>query len=215
MTSLDDAKVSAVLTRLHREASHDAQRWAQRKEKQAQNPSPKGPDPLVRLGSIYMAFGEDEGKLLYLLTRSIAAKRIVEFGASFGVSSIYLAAAARDLGGLVITTEVHPDKCRVLRENVEEAGLVEQVEVLEGDARETLAKVDEPIDMLVLDGWKSMYLPILELVEPNLRVGGLVVADNISHPATQPYLDAMSASDSNYFTHQIGDLAISLRLRTS
>lgn len=209
MNSLRDPALSRVLDRLHAQARDDEARWAERRRQQALQPPADGPDPLVRLGSLYMAFGREEGELLYLLARGIRAARMVEFGASFGVSTLYLGAAAKDNGGCVITTEVHPDKCVALRRHLADAGLAGQVELREGDARETLKAVQGPVDLLVLDGWKSMYLEVLHLLQPVLRDGALVVADNISHAATRPYVDAIQAPDSGFVTRTVGDLALS------
>ena len=166
----------------------------------------------MRLGQLYMAFGRDDGELLYMLACAMRARGIVEFGASFGVSTMYLAAAARDVGGHVITTEVHPDKCKALRRNLDEAGLAAQVELREGDARETLKGIEGPVDLLVLDGWKGMYLPVLALARPALRPGALVMADNVSHEAARPYVEAIEAPDSGFLTRQVGDLALSCLL---
>ena len=200
--------MQAVLQRLHAAAKHDPERWAERRAQQAASPPPPGPDPLVRMGELYLAVGEDDGRLLHVLARAMQAKRIVEFGASYGVSTLYLAAAAEEVDGLVITTEAHPDKCAALRANLAEAGLAHRVELLEGDARETLREVEGPIDLLVLDGWKSQYLPVFELLKPALRSGALVAADNIAHPAAAAYVERVAQDD--VVTQRIGELALSV-----
>jgi predicted O-methyltransferase YrrM len=144
----------AVLDRLHAAASGD------RKCRSERTASAGGGDALVRLGAFYLAVSQEEGRLLSILARAIKARKIVEFGASFGVSTIYLAAAAKENGGSLITTEVHPEKCATLRTSLDEAHLADTVTLLEGDARETLKGVSGPIDMLFLDGWKSAYHPV-------------------------------------------------------
>lgn len=208
MNSLADSRITAQLERLHRAADDDAQRWARRDAEQAAGRVADG-DALVRMGEFYLAVSPDEGRLLYLLARARRAPRIVEFGASYGVSTLYLAAAARDAGGHVFTTEVHPDKCRALRKTLADAGLVDQVTVLEGDARETLAEVPEPVDLVLLDGWKSLYLPVLALLEPRLADGALVAADNVDHAAAQDYLAHVLAPAHGFVTHRLGDMALS------
>ncbi len=152
MNGLSDPNVAACLARLHEAAARDSARRRSSWRRGADD------DVLIRMGDFYLAVSPAEGRLLYVLARGGRAASIVEFGASFGVSTIYLAAAARDNGGHVVTTEVHPDKCAALRESFARAGVEDCVTLLEGDARETLAGVEGPVDLLFLDGWKSMYL---------------------------------------------------------
>src|SRR5262245_49741245 len=98
-----------------------------------------------------------------MVARSIAARTIVEFGTSFAISTIHLAAAIRDNGGgQVIGTEMVPAKLAQARANLEAAGLSGFVDIRQGDARETLRQTSEPIDMMLLDGAKDLYLPILQ-----------------------------------------------------
>jgi predicted O-methyltransferase YrrM len=134
------------------------------------------------------------------VARSIGAKHIVEFGTSLGVSTIYAAAAARDTGGAVIGSELEPSKRERAIANLEEAGLADLVDVRLGDALETLRGVPGPIDLLLLDGWKELYLPILRLLEPKLRTGSVVLADNIKtfRRALAPYVDYMQSGRNGY-----------------
>ena len=112
-----------------------------------------------------------QGRFLYLVARSLGAKRIVEFGTSFGISTLYAAAAARDEGGQVIGSELEPSKQRAATAHLAEAGLASFAEVRLGDARETLRDVPGPIDLVLLDGWKELYLPMLQMLAPKLRPG--------------------------------------------
>lgn len=209
MHPLAEPALAAVLNRLHEAAAADPKRWAARKHEQANNPPPAGPDPLVRMGELYIAVSRDEGRFLYLLARLSGARHMVEFGASYGISTLYLGAAARANGGQLHTTEVHPDKCAVVRNNIAEAGLQEAVSLLEGDALETLQTVDAPIDFVFLDGWKSYYLPVIKLLRPKLAPGALVVADNIDFSAAADYLAYVQETGNGFFTQLQGDLALS------
>jgi predicted O-methyltransferase YrrM len=129
---------------------------------------------------LYLSIGRAQGQFLYTLMRGAGARRAVEFGTSMGVSTIYLAAAVRDAGGgVVIGSELHPEKVRRARANLEAAGLADGVEIREGDARETLRDPGGPVDVVLLDGWKELYLPVLELLTPHLRPGAVVVGDNM------------------------------------
>jgi predicted O-methyltransferase YrrM len=114
------------------------------------------------------------------MVRAVGARRVVEFGTSFGVSTAYLAAGVRDNGGgVVIGSELEPSKVRAARANLAEAGLADLVEIREGDARETLRDPGGPVDFLLLDGWKELYLPMIQQLAPHLRRGAVVLADNV------------------------------------
>jgi predicted O-methyltransferase YrrM len=115
-----------------------------------------------------------------MLVRATRARSIVEFGTSFGVSTLHLAAALRDNGGgRIISSEFEPSKVRRARANVVAGGLSDLIEIREGDALETLARdLPETIDFVLLDGAKPLYPRILAMLEPRLRVGALIVADN-------------------------------------
>jgi predicted O-methyltransferase YrrM len=133
-----------------------------------------------RAKDIHMAVSPETGKLLYMLARATRARGIVEFGTSFGISTIHLAAALRDNGGgRVIGSEFEPTKVAHARANLEAAGLADLTDVREGDALETLARdLPDSVDVVLLDGHKGLYPRILELVAPRLRSGGCLVADN-------------------------------------
>ena len=136
--------------------------------------------PTGALLDVPMAISPDEGEFLYQIVRARRARLVVEFGTSFGVSAIYLASALRDQGsGRLIGTELEPSKVAVARRNLAEAGLQGCAEVRAGDAMETLAGLDEPIDILFLDGWKNLYLPLVQRLLPLLPAGALVLADNM------------------------------------
>ncbi len=126
----------------------------------------------------YIPIDATNGMLLHTLAAARRPGRIVEFGTSMGVSAIYLAAALRDGEPPVIATEIEPAKVERAREHLEQAGLADRVDIIEGDAFETLAGFDEPISLLFLDGWKDLYLPMLKLLEPHLVDGAIVVADD-------------------------------------
>ena len=128
---------------------------------------------------IYIPVSPEAGRLIYSLVRAARPATVVEFGTSFGISTIHLAAAVRDNGaGRVISTELNAAKVARATANLTEAGLANWVTILEGDARRTLATIDTPVEFVLLDGWKSLYLPVLYLLEPRLTTGALVIADD-------------------------------------
>ncbi len=153
-----------------------------------------------RMRETFLPVSRSQGGMLYLIARSIDAKRIVEFGTSFGVSTIYLAAAAKDNGGVVIGSELEPSKHAKANEHLREAGLEAYADVRLGDAMKTLADVEAPIDLVLLDGWKDAYLPILELLKPKLRPKAIVLADNIFtfKRALRPYVEYMQSGKNGF-----------------
>jgi predicted O-methyltransferase YrrM len=133
-----------------------------------------------RAKELYLAVSPETATLLYMLARTTRAEHIVEFGTSFGISTLHMAAALRDNGGgRIIGTELEPNKARVARSNLAAAGLDDLVDVREGDALETLARdLPERIDMVLLDGHKPLYPRVLDLLAARLRPGACIVADN-------------------------------------
>ncbi|MEU0498398.1 class I SAM-dependent methyltransferase [Mycobacterium sp. NPDC006124] len=129
---------------------------------------------------VYMSVSSDGGRLLYLLTRATGARTVVEYGTSFGVSTIHLAAAVRDNGGgTVIGTEMQRDKAVAAQHNFDEAGLSDVVKLRVGDALTTLTDVPDVVDLVLLDGWPDLALPVLRLLEPSLRPGSLILVDDV------------------------------------
>ena len=166
-----------------------------------------------RLKNMPLAVSRETGALLYMLVRSSRARTIVEFGTSFGISTLHLAAGLRDNGGgRLITSEFEPSKAARARHNLTAGGLIDLVEIREGDALQTLS-VDLPdtIDLLLLDGAKSLYPEILSLVESRLRPGAVIVADNADH--SPDYLAHVRAPAKGYMSTPFADdVELSMRL---
>jgi predicted O-methyltransferase YrrM len=153
------------------------------------------------MNECFIPISPEQGEFLYVTARAQGAKNIVEFGTSFGISTTYLAAALKDNGGgRVISTELEPKKCRTAQVNLEEAGVAEFAEIREGDAMETLKQLSEPVDLVLLDGWKDLYLPVLELIKPKLRPGAIILADNIFtfRKALRPYVEYMQSGQNGF-----------------
>jgi predicted O-methyltransferase YrrM len=166
-----------------------------------------------RMKGMYLAVSPETARLLYMLARANGARAIVEFGTSFGVSTIHLAAALRDNGGgRLIGSELESQKAEQARANLSAAGLADLVDVREGDALETLRRdLPETIDLVLLDGHKPLYLPILEIVAPRLRAGALLVADNVD--ASPDYLARVRAAGSGYLSVPFAeDVELSIKL---
>ena len=166
-----------------------------------------------RLKDAPLAVSRETGTLLYMLARTGGARTVVEFGTSFGLSTLFLAAALRDNGGgRLITTEFEPSKVVRARANLAAGGLADLVEVREGDALLTLgADLPERVDLLLLDGAKALYPEVLALVEPRLRPGAVVVADDAHH--SPDYLARVRSPAAGYLSMPFGeDVELSVRL---
>jgi len=173
-TSLDDPRVRSVLDDMHATADRNDPPLLAKARGQ------HGAERAALLGDAFIPVSADAGRLLYTLAYGAASGTFVEFGTSFGISTIYLAAAARDRGASrVITTEMHPGKATRAREYITEAGLADVVEFRLGDALETLKDLNSGVSVAFLDGWKEIYLPFLRMIEPSLLPGAFVVADDL------------------------------------
>lgn len=189
MSTLTDTKVASALDRMYSESR--AQMGTLRSRFDGVDMSTASPQERADLLSdVYMPVTPEAGRLLYSLVRASRPTTVVEFGMSLGLSGLHLAAAIRDNGtGRVVTTEMSAAKIAAAKKNFADAGLSDVIEVLEGDALETLATLDGSVGFVLLDGWKEFYLPVIKLLEPRLSPGAIVVADNTDMPDTQPYLD--------------------------
>lgn len=152
------------------------------------------------LANAFIGVPDEVGRLLYLTARSIDAQQAIEFGTSFGISALYLASAMRANGGHFIGTEIEPRKVSVARDYLAHAGLSDWSDIREGNAMETLCSLKAPIDIVLLDGWKDLYLPVLKLLTPKLRPGAVVFADNIYtfKKALAPYVAHVRAEGSGF-----------------
>lgn len=197
--------VAATLAREH--AAAKAMREARMAQPRDGAPSPHTLDFRTSEAhrTQYLSIGPRMGRFLYNSARAIGARTIVEFGTSFGISTLYLAAAAADTGGKVTGSEFHPEKAEKARSNLTAAGLSAQADIRVGDARETLSSVEGPIDLLFLDGAKDLYLDILKMLEDRLRPGALVITDNADHlPEDEGFLRHVGDESGRYLTTLIG-----------
>jgi len=195
MTILNDPKLERLLDRLHERS--DAQTSAIREHRAERDRAiGRAPEDQAALTKTFLAdklyaLDRDKAEFCYQVCRAIDARRVVEMGTSYGVSTLYLAAAVRDNvhtgggSGVIIGTECEPVKARAARAHFEEAGLSSFIDLREGDLRDTLRQIGGPVDFVLFDIWLPMARPALELVSPHLRTGAVVICDN-----TQQFRDA-------------------------
>jgi predicted O-methyltransferase YrrM len=212
MDSLSSGLIADVLQRLHQEAdAADAPlmqayasemtnlEQAMNQVVEAENKDLTG---LYRgYADNFLSISPEFGRFLYMCARACKARRIVEFGSSMGVSSIYMAAALRDVGGgVLIGTELEPSKAERAKANLTAAGLADLVEFRIGDARETLKSgVGGDIDMVMLDGAFTLYLPVLKLLEPHLKPGAIIIGEN-AFAGAGGYIDYVRAPQNGYLS---------------
>jgi predicted O-methyltransferase YrrM len=210
MNSLVNEPVASVLQRLFREAAVADQPLLDEFGKRATQ------DPWMTLleeeardyralyrkyTNNFLSIAPEFGRFLYMCARGCRAKRVIEFGTSFGISTIHLACALSDSGGgRLIGTELEPEKARRAQQNLSDASLSDLVEIRVGDALETLKSgADGEVDLLLLDGAISLYLPVLKLVERHLRPGALVIGENAIEQSPK-YLDYVRNPRNGYLS---------------
>ena len=179
ISRIDDPRLAGVLESLHARAESNDERVLPGVLTAAvERGATSDQDMSDLLADAYIPISPTIGRLLHLLALTRPDGRMVEFGTSHGLSTIYLAATVEPGGLPVITTEAEPGKVQAARANFEAAGLSAHIDLREGDAFVSLADLDEPISLLFLDGWKGLYLPLLRMLEDHLVPGALVVADD-------------------------------------
>lgn len=161
----------------------------------------------------YLSISKEQGKDLALFIKRNNIKNIVEFGTSFGISTLYLAKGALETGGNIITTELIESKARKAIETFENAGVNELIEVRIGDAIETLKNHTTPIDLLLLDGWKDLYLPIFRMLEPNFHSDTYIYVDNADMADSKTFLKVVSQNSKYQIESKYDGKVVMISLR--
>ena len=199
LTTLQDSKVATALDRMYAASAEQFSQLRENRDMFDRLANANAQERADALSEFYLPVTPDAGRLLYSLVRATRPSTVVEFGMSLGISAIHLASAVRDNGcGRVVTTELSAAKVAAAKQTFAETGLDDLITVLEGDALTTLADLDGPVEFVLLDGWKELYLPVVKLLEPHLTPGALIVADNTSMDDTKPYLDFVRDPDNGY-----------------
>lgn len=137
-----------------------------------------------------------DAMLLRILAASRNAQRGVEVGSESGYGAINMGIAFERTGGHLFTLEIDPELVKACRENILKAGLEKTITCIEGDALKTLAELEGEFDFVFLDAVKKDYFKYLKLLEPKLKAGAVIVADNViqSAEAMKDYLDYVQNS---------------------
>jgi len=175
MYPIQDEKILRVLHRLEEEDAEDRRDLSRPREE--------------RMFTLH----PDTARLIHIMIQSAGYKKLVEIGGAYGYSAIWLAHVARITGGRLISLELNPKLIKIGRRNLEEAGLADMAETIQGDARETLDTLETPFDFVLLDCWEPLYVEIMDTLASKLRPGGLLVADNVNpgNPDSDQYVQAL------------------------
>ena len=203
---METPEVKGVLDRLFAESDGQVAAW---RSGEASFPqvarSATAAEQAEAYSQMYLSITPGTGRFLYSLVRAARPVLVVEYGMSFGISTLHLAAAVRDNGvGRVVTTELSPHKIAAARASFAAAGLDDVITVLEGDARETLAALTGPVDFVLLDGWPELDHSVLAAVEPKLVPGALVLAENAGMAEDASFLEHVRNPANGYASSSFG-----------
>lgn len=180
-----DQAIEAVFELYADRAAQEQELWAKAR---------RGEIAITR-DDMLLAVGPATGLLLNLLIKSEGAKHILEIGTSYGYSTVWLAEAARETGGRVTTLDIAPAKQAYARDMLAKAGLADFVAFRSGDATQLIPQIADGVDFVLLDLWKDLYVPCLELFAPKLKAGALIAADNMLQPVeSRPEAEAYRAA---------------------
>ncbi len=137
-----------------------------------------------------------DAMMLRILVEARGAKRGVEVGSATGYGAINMGIAFERTGGHLYTLDIDPRMVRATRENLEKVGLEDVVTVIEGDALQMLPTIEGPVDFVFLDALKRDYFKYFKLLEPKLKPGAVIVADNViqSEREMKDFLDFIQNS---------------------
>lgn len=143
----------------------------------------------------YLSITEEQGLFLVELIKKNKLKNIVEFGTSFGISTLFLAQGALETKGRIITTELIASKAEKAMENFKKAEVSNIIDVRIGDAMQTLQNHKAPIDLLFLDGWKDLYQPLFNMLESNFHTNTIIYVDNANMTESRAFLKEVGRND--------------------
>ncbi|MDO6473289.1 O-methyltransferase [Maribacter sp. 1_MG-2023] len=180
-------KITSILDELYNEAKYDQIR-IMKAFANVQNRTMQPSD----LKEAYLSISKSQGEELVSLITQNNLKNIVEFGTSFGISTLFLSQAAINTEGHIITTELIVEKAEKALENFKKADVDTLIDLRIGNAVNTLKNHNEQVDFLLLDGWKDLYLPVFEILEPNFHKGTIIYVDNADMSDCQTFLKTVS-----------------------
>lgn len=119
-----------------------------------------------------------DARFFHMLAQLLNAQKVLEVGTFHGYSSIWLATALEQTGGKLVTIEIDPERVKIARDHLAQAGLSERVECLEGDAHQVAKTVEGPLDLVLLDADKDKNEDYFDTLYPRLRPGGVILLNH-------------------------------------
>ncbi|MEM9884914.1 MAG: class I SAM-dependent methyltransferase [Bacteroidota bacterium] len=199
MNIVQQRQIAATIAELYQDSKNDHFRMMKGVAKSVFRPMQP-----IDFKDVYLSISQEQGADLTELIKQKNLKNIIEFGTSFGISTLFLAAGAIETGGHIITTELIASKARQAFENFKRAGVNDLIEIRIGDAVESLKNHSTPIDLLLLDGWKDLYLSVFRLLESNFHQNTIVYVDNADMADTKAFLRAVSQNPKYQFQSYYG-----------
>lgn len=187
MLTKQQVKIDATLAELFNDAKNDKIKMIKGAAKSMFRPMQP-----MDFEDAYLSISKKQGEDLIKMITNNNVKNIVEFGTSFGISTLFLAKGVLETGGQIITTELLASKANKAIENFKRAGVNDLIEVRVGNAMNTLKNHDKYIDLLLLDGWKDLYLPLFRMLEPNFHFKTIIYVDNANMSDSQTFLKTVS-----------------------
>jgi predicted O-methyltransferase YrrM len=170
-------------------------------------------DAMVKVNEMYANVPMGDGRILRLLTESIGAKQVAEFGTSTGYSGLWFCMALEKTGGKLTTFDIDPGRIALARKHFQQAGVEHMVTIIEGDAHQTIGKLKGPLDVVFIDADKEGYVDYLNKVLPLVRPGGLILAHNTN--SSREYVQAVTSNPDldTVFAGEGNTLGITLKKR--
>lgn len=203
MNTIQQNKTNKVLNELFNDSKFDRLKMIKSMSKRIVRPI--GPSDFK---DVYLSISREQGEDLVKLIRENNSKHIIEFGTSFGISTLFLAQGALFTQGNIITTELIKSKAEQAKQNFEKAGVADMIEVRVGDAMETLRDHTKTIDLLLLDGWKDLYLPLFKMLAPNFHSKTIIYVDNADMSETRDFLAEIAKDDTYALQSQHHDKVV-------
>lgn len=155
------------------------ERWQLEQAEQARIPREAS---MAKVDDYLLPVGPETGRLMNDLIKAAGSQCIIEVGSSYGYSTLWLAEAARATGGQVISLELHAGKIAHAKDMLAQVDLADCVRFIEGDALESIDSLSQPVDFVLIDLWKDLYIPCFDRLRPKLANGAMIVADNMVFP---------------------------------
>jgi len=208
MITTQQNQITTILNELFKDAKYDMLKMMKGAAKSAFRPM-----QTADFKDAYLSISRKQGEDLKRLIKEKNIKNIVEFGTSFGISTLFLAQGVLETEGHIITTELIESKAQKAIENFEKAGVNHLIEVRIGDALETLKNHDKPIDLLVLDGWKDLYLTLFQMLESNFHANTCIYVDNAEMAEAKTFLNTISQNKTYHLQPQFGGKVVLITIK--